>query len=254
MTVHARALRLIGERRAALSADGTLALDAGTLEATTVSAMVSDGLLARIGDTVARTAEGRMALRRALAEVPDDAFAAQHRVPVMRVIAGEAVVENAAESPLAWLATRKDKDGRPMLSPEEVEAGRRLAADYARGHQRSRVTQSWDVSGVRGDAPRDRMSVAEAAVDARRRTELALSAVGPGLAEVLFSVCCEEIGLEAVEKKQRWPARSGKVVLRLALQRLAVHYGLGEAAVGGPARALVQWGAADYRPAKSVPA
>ena len=34
---------------------------------------------------------------------------------------------NLDESPLAWLARRKDKDGRPMLSDAEV-AGRRKAA------------------------------------------------------------------------------------------------------------------------------
>lgn len=254
----ARALRLIGEGSAVLTADGGLALcspgtaDPLTLDAASVIAMVSDGLLVRLGDKsgdrVARTAEGRAYLRRSLCTVADDAFAAQHQLPVARVVGGVTVTANAAESPLAWLATRRDRDGNPMLSREEYEAGCRLSADHERGHQRTRVTQSWDRSGVRGGAAKDRMSVTEAAADARRRVDAALAAVGPGLAEILVAVCCDEVGLETVEKRSRWPARSGKVVLRLALERLAAHYGLASAAVGGRPQGLVRWNRADYRP------
>ena len=253
-----RALKLIGERRAACAADGSVTLGAPsgpqTVAAAAVAAMVREGLLARCREGVARTAEGRMALRRALAEVPEDAFAEQHRERVARPGGEDAVAQNAAECPLAWLATRKDRDGRPLISAEEAAAGRRLHADFARGTQQARVTQSWDVTGVRGGARRDGLSVSEAAEDARRRTEAALATVGPGLAEVLVAVCCEEIGLEAAEKRLGWPARSGKVVLRLALARLATHYGIAGAAVGGPARRLVHWGAADFRPRAGVPA
>ena len=53
-----------------------------------------------------------------------------------------------------------------------------------------------------------------------------LSALGPGLADIAFRVCCFLDGLEKAEKRLGWSARSGKVVLRIALQRLAQHYGL----------------------------
>jgi len=37
-------------------------------------------------------------------------------------------------------------------------------------------------------------------------------------------VCCFLEGLEAAEKRMGWSARSGKIVLRIALQRLKKHY------------------------------
>ena len=249
-----RLLRLIGEQKVRLGADGGLTLSgaksesAVRLTACRVRALVSEGLVIQTDRMVARSAAGRAYLRRALCTVADAGYAAQHRAEETRHVDGIAVAVNTRESPLAWLATRKDRDGRPMISAAAFEAGQRLHCDHERGHQRARVTQSWDASGVHADGPRERMSVGEAAAAARRRVEMALEEVGPGFAEVLVAVCCQENGLEDVEKRHRWPARSGKVVLRLALDRLAAHYGIGTAATGRPARQLLQWGTADYRP------
>ena len=55
--------------------------------------------------------------------------------------------------------------------------------------------------------------------------------LGEELATILLEVCCLERGLEAAERRLGWPSRSGKVVLRLALARLALHYGLSRRAV-----------------------
>ncbi|MEM8551654.1 MAG: DUF6456 domain-containing protein [Pseudomonadota bacterium] len=256
-----RALKVIGERREPLDERGAVVSamgdDAGQiLGAAAISAMISEGLLRRVRGGVERTAEGKAFLRRALSTGADDPYRAQHQHRVVRAIDGSAVAgnaklstatANAAESPLAWLATRKGRGGAPLVSDTQRRAGERLAGDFARGHQRSRVTQSWDASGVRGSSRRDGISVQEGASAARSRVERALSAVGPGLNDALVAICCEELGLEAAEKKFGWPARSGKLVLSLALDRLATHYGIGSAAVGSGV-GVVHWGTEDYRP------
>ncbi len=54
----------------------------------------------------------------------------------------------------------------------------------------------------------------------------ALSALGPGLDDLVFGVCIREYSLDSIERARNWPRRSAKVVLKLALQRLAQHYGL----------------------------
>ncbi|GAB5376336.1 MAG: hypothetical protein AcusKO_27980 [Acuticoccus sp.] len=251
----AHALKALGDGVTALEPDGGLSLTRGgtalSVPSVAVVAMVQEGLLARRGATVCRTAEGRAFLRRAEAGPTDNPFAAQHRdVRERRLEPGAdagTLRVNVAESPLLWLSTRRSRDGAPLIDPAQLKAGQRLARDYESGHRRERITQSWDASGVRSAAPREKLCLGEAAGAARRRVETALDAVGPGLAEVLVAICCEERGLEATERRFGWPARCGKVVLKLALDRLAAHYGIGLAARGS-GDGLVHWGGEGYRP------
>ena len=77
----------------------------------------------------------------------------------------------------------------------------------------------------------------------------ALMAVGPEVSGVLVDICCELKGLEDAEKENGWPQRAGKVVLQIALTRLARHYGLIGSDQQKPARrGLRHWGSEDYRP------
>ena len=48
--------------------------------------------------------------------------------------------------------------------------------------------------------------------------------LGPGLGDMVLRCCGFLEGLEAAEKRMGWSARSGKIVLRIALQRLKRHY------------------------------
>lgn len=161
---------------------------------------------------------------------------------------------NGDESPLSWLASRKDKEGRPLIAREEFEAGEALRRDYTLALLQQRVTSSWSAlptADTRRRGAGTGIELTDAAIAARDRVNRALIAVGPELAGILIDVCCYLKGLEALEKSAGWPQRSGKIVLQIALQRLARHYGiLHQASSGPPQRArLHHWGAHDYRPA-----
>ena len=159
---------------------------------------------------------------------------------------------NEAESPLGWLRRRKDRNGRPLITDQQSEAGERLRADYWYAHLSPRVTANWSgfapSSRTRRGAPSHTAALTDNAIAAKQRVVRALQAVGPELAGVLVDVCCELKGLEEAEKVNGWPQRAGKVVLQLALARLARHYGL-IVPEHGPNRArLRHWGEEDYRP------
>jgi hypothetical protein len=66
-----------------------------------------------------------------------------------------------------------------------------------------------------------------AQIAAKRRFDKAISGLGRGLGDIAWRVICACEGLPAAETELDWPKRSGRVVLTLALDRLADHYGLG---------------------------
>jgi len=134
-----------------------------------------------------------------------------------------------AESPIGWLARRRGADGKPFLSRDDVAAAERLRIDFERSQLAPGVTQDWQrflTSGVEGGK---RSSAQERDIDggataARARLSEALDALGPSLSDVTLRVCCFLEGIETVENSLNWSRRSGKVVLRIALQRLADFY------------------------------
>jgi len=181
------------------------------------------------------TAPGRTALARLLegdAARKRGAEAAPHQVSGERLVMEEdgstrTMRVNLAESPLALLARRKGSDGKPFLDPVELEAGERLREEFERAQMGPRVGQNWDRfltvhdGGMSGGG--DRLAGPQ---DARNRVTEAFSALGPGLADITMRCCCFLEGLETAERRMGWSARSGKVVLKIALGRLARHYGL----------------------------
>lgn len=133
---------------------------------------------------------------------------------------------NLGESPIAWLARRRDARGEPWLTQTEVAAAEKLRDDYVSAGTVGRLTMAWDAGpkarGGRGPG----VDPAEKARAAKDRIARAMAEVGPGLREILEHVCLAGTALDAAERSLGLPRRSGKAVLKLALGRLAQHYGL----------------------------
>ena len=194
------------------------------------------------------TAEGRAHAARQGAPEWIDPWLAQHN-PLRRAQADEAqVLVDEAESPLAWLARRKGKDGLPLVDAACLEAGERLRRDLTIGAMLPRTTANWSAavaSGARAQGPTD---FTDTMIAARQRARAALSAVGPDLSGLLIDICGFLKGLETIERERGWPARSGKLVLELALRQLCRHYGLQSEARGRATAGLRHWGVGDFRP------
>ncbi|HEY7979123.1 MAG TPA: DUF6456 domain-containing protein [Rhizomicrobium sp.] len=154
---------------------------------------------------------------------PDPFGAAEQDLSLCRVMTpdGERTVNvNEMESPIARLRLHR------QLTPVQFEAGERLRQDFTMAGLMPRLCA--DLSAPISNAARGASSapMTEKLIAARQRFRLAMASVGPGLSDLLFDVCCHLKGLEVVEATNAWPVRSAKIVLRIALDRLAEHYGI----------------------------
>ena len=169
------------------------------------------------------TAQGRAALRRLV----DGAEAAERDED--EPVRGRYC---QTESPVAVLARRRDRDGKAFLGPDLLIAAERLREDFEVAQAGPRISQDWDrfltagveAGGFGGGSGRG-------PAGARDRLAAALRELGPGLGDVALRCCCYLEGLEQAEQALGWSARSGKIVLRIALMRLKQHYdSLGDSA------------------------
>ena len=210
--------------------DGGLKAGAVAAPAHVADGLMRRGLVETDGDRVVASAAGRALLARldAAGRPEQTPYAAQHRPVAKRTFdrqAGTAQTVNLAESPLGRLARLKGRQGRPLLSPDQVTAGDRLRSDFERAGLAPRLTRGLDDAPSRTRRGPDRADAMTAAqLDARRRYEAAVAAMGPGLSDVAVRVCCFLEGLETAERTLAWPTRSGKLVLGFALDRLHDHY------------------------------
>ncbi len=165
------------------------------------------------------TSAGRAAARELAVEIEEAApTVPQEDSPNRRARYG------AVESPLVGLARRRDKEGNVFLSEDLVSAGERLREDFELGQLGPYAPADWET--FLGQPPALTASAGDGIGPeaARARVHAALTELGPGLADIALRCCCFLEGLEVTEKHMGWSARSGKIVLRIALQRLSQHY------------------------------
>lgn len=127
------------------------------------------------------------------------------------------VTLNLGESPIAWLHSRGHLDRRLF------DAGEALRRDFEYAQLSANVTMRWDPVRIKSTGETG-LNGAERQLVAKDRFDGALSTAGKGLQDVLWRVVCAGEGLPETEKALGWPSRSGKLVLKLALERVADFY------------------------------
>jgi hypothetical protein len=179
------------------------------------------------------TNTGRAALRRLLAESENRALGfrgqragaadADWHLPGPDGAASAQTRYCGTESPLLGLARRRGKSGAPYLTRSMVATGERLREDFELAQLGSGGRAGWSeatavtLPPLQDDAPHPARA-------AHARLAAALADLGPGLGDVVLRCCCLLEGLEQTEKTMGWSARSGKIVLKIALDRLTRHY------------------------------
>lgn len=131
---------------------------------------------------------------------------------------GRSVTVNLRESPLTWL------HARGHLSDRRFAAGEKLRADWECAQLAPSVTSRWEAVRIKGGECG--LSPGERQIAAKDRFDSAIAAAGAGLDDILWRVVCAGEGLPEAERALAWPARSGKLVLGLALDRVADFYRL----------------------------
>ncbi len=234
---------------------GTMTLGAGTASLAVARKLVTQGLACWQGEG---TAARLIAAGSQTATSSPDAAGEQRRLGHSQVsVEGRKteVIVNMLESPLAWLHRRKDRQGRSQISATAFAAGERFRADVTLAQMLPRITSNWSAAiagGRRGPAD-DPASASEAVLAARQRVRKACDILGPESSGLVMDVCAFLKRLEQVEIERGWPVRSAKLALRLALDRLADHYGLVERVTGADRQRTRVWQAPDARPNQLPP-
>jgi len=220
-----------------LSAEGRSALRAALMRSTPVPPAGNEAPDANSRKRPRNRRQGRLANLTAAAN-SGTATAA----PPVRPLGQRTVVEQ--------LHARRDARGLPLINADQFSAAMRFASDFAVANMQQRVTARWAADAVpsrhRRGAPGAGVEISDAAAAAQARVRLALAAVGGRLADVVMDVCVFDLGLEAIEARQGWPVRSARIVLQLALDSLARHYGMG-VPQHRPA-GIRHWGEQNFRP------
>ena len=189
-----------------------------------IDALVQSGALAGDKRECRAGAETAGWLKRTMLD--EDSFQAQHR---LEDFDGEGRKTNLAESPLSRLVTGE----RAFLEPHHIEAAERVRSLVERAQLRPRTTMNYSGAAAGDRAQRNTAeTVTDMAVDARRTLDAIHRALPAECAGVVMDVCGWLKGLQQIERERSWPRRSAKLVLRIGLEQVAQHFGLGPHAMG----------------------
>ena len=135
----------------------------------------------------------------------------------------EPVFKGSPETPLMTLARRRNKDGSYFLTRALVAAGNRFHDDFEiaqtvrpDGFSHEDWLRCASGAALSGGSEKQQLLI--------ERVAATLRDLGPELSDISLRCCCYLDGLELSEQSLGWSARSGKVVLRIALQRLKRYY------------------------------
>ena len=221
-----------------------------------IKELFSQGILEENEISAPLSSAGRMLIRRIMLNGGE--ILGQHQDRQQETLLKDGVEKHVVidhhESPLTWLHKRKNKNGHPLIDKHQFASGERLRASYEKALMPSQITQNWDrlASSLSKHNKNNlkELTLSEAALSAKQNYMKALDAVGPELSGILIDICCEQRGLEDAEKRNGWPKRSGKVILGIALTRLARHYGFISTpkAIFKKSGPIHHWGEEGYRP------
>lgn len=134
---------------------------------------------------------------------------------------------NLGESPIAWLARRRDASGRSWLTTAQIAAGERLRRDAEIAQTGPSMTMRWDALPRSGGGSSARAEPGDRAMNAGRRVQAALTACAPCDRAMVEQVCIRDTALQVAEREAGLKRREGKLALRAGLTALAAHYGIG---------------------------
>ena len=116
-----------------------------------------------------------------------------------------------------------------FLATHHIAAAMRLEGLIRRALLSPRLTMFYDPASTGGGPKSAGNAVAEmtdTAAEARQKLNRLAAKLSPDCWNVAFDVCGMGKGLQTIETERAWPRRSAKLVLRIALDQLADHFGL----------------------------
>ena len=135
----------------------------------------------------------------------------------------EPVFKGSPETPLMTLARRRNNDGTYFLTRALVAAGNRFHDDFEiaqtvrpDGFSHEDWLRCASGAALSGGSEKQQLLI--------ERVAAILRDLAPELSDISLRCCYYLDGLELSEQSLGWSARSGKVVLRIALQRLKRYY------------------------------